>query len=110
MYPDLSGSLLEMNERFVDLLPITRRAYYHPSQKGSWSIKAVLPALVPELSYAELDGVQHGGDAQLAWMLAAKADPEERDRIANQLLEYCKLDTLAMVEIVDALLEKSSHG
>jgi hypothetical protein len=109
MYPDLSESLLEMNEHFVDLLPITRRAYYHPSQRGSWSIKTVLPALVPELNYSDLEGVQDGGDAQLAWMLAAKADPEERDRITNQLLEYCKLDTLAMVKIVNALLEKSSH-
>jgi len=106
MYPDLSESLLKMNERFVDLLPITRAAYYHPSQMGSWSIKAVLPALVPELSYADLDGVQHGGDAQLAWMLAAKADPDERKKIADQLLGYCKLDTLAMVRIVDALLDK----
>ncbi len=110
IYLDLSEPLLAMNERFVDLLPITRRAYYHPSQKGSWSIKAVLPALVPELSYSDLDGVQHGGDAQLAWMLATEADPKERSKIADQLLEYCKLDTLAMVRIVEALLEKSSHG
>jgi hypothetical protein len=104
MYPDLSDALLEMNERFVDLLPITRNAYYHPSQMGSWSIKAVLPALVPELNHSNLDGVQDGGDAQLAWIQAANADPEERNRIAGQLLEYCKLDTLAMVKIADELL------
>ncbi|MDX8405525.1 MAG: DUF2779 domain-containing protein [Mariprofundus sp.] len=105
LYPDLSDALLAMNERFVDLLPITRKAYYHPSQMGSWSIKAVLPALVPELSYADLDGVKDGGGAQLAWIQAEKADSEERNRIGDQLLEYCKLDTLAMVKIVDALLE-----
>ncbi len=110
MYPDMSESLLEMNERFVDLLPITRNAYYHPSQMGSWSIKAMLPALVPELNYADLDGVQNGGDAQLAWMQAASADVEERKRIADQLLQYCKLDTLAMVKIVDALLQRVDHG
>jgi len=107
MYPDLSDALLEMNARFVDLLPITRKAYYHPSQKGSWSIKAVLPALVPELNYADLDGVQNGGDAQLAWMQAASAEPEQRQAIADHLLAYCKLDTLAMVKIVDALIQKS---
>ena len=106
MYPDLSESLLEMNERFVDLLPITRAGYYNPSQRGSWSIKAVLPALVPELNYSDLDGVQNGGDAQLAWIEAAEATDEKRDEIANQLLEYCKLDTWAMVKIVDALLGK----
>jgi len=103
-FPDLSKSLLDMNERFVDLLPITRNAYYHPSQMGSWSIKSVLPALVPELSYSALEGVQDGGDAQLAWIQAANAEPTERNRIAGQLLEYCKLDTLAMVKIVDELL------
>jgi len=106
LYPDLSGALLEMNQRFVDLLPITRAAYYHPSQKGSWSIKAVLPALVPELNYADLDGVQNGGDAQLAWINAAKETDTKRAEIANQLLAYCKLDTWAMVKIVEALLEK----
>jgi len=97
-----------MNERFVDLLPITRKAYYHPSQMGSWSIKAVLPALVSELNYSDLDGVQNGGDAQLAWMQAASADAEESKQIADQLLEYCKLDTLAMVKIVDALLQAAA--
>jgi len=107
MYPDLSEALLDMNERFFDLLPLSRAAYYHPSQMGSWSIKAVLPALVPDLSYADLDEVHDGSDAQLAWMLAAQAKPDERERIAGQLLEYCKLDTLAMVKIVDALLVKT---
>jgi len=109
IYPDLSESLLEMNERFVDLLPITRAGYYHPSQKGSWSIKAVLPALVPELNYADLDGVQNGGDAQIAWFEASSGTEEERALIAKQLLEYCKLDTMAMVKIVDALLTKENN-
>lgn len=106
MYPDLSETLLEMNERFVDLLPITRAGYYHPSQKGSWSIKAVLPALVPELNYSDLDGVQDGGDAQIAWFEAAGENDEKRVLIANQLLEYCKLDTWAMVKIVEVLESK----
>jgi len=106
MYPDLSDALLEMNERFVDLLPVARAGYYHPSQKGSWSIKAVLPALVPELNYSDLDGVQDGGDAQIAWYDAADKNDEKRALIAKQLLEYCKLDTWAMVKIVEVLQEK----
>jgi len=108
MYPDLSEALLGMNERFFDLLPLARAAYYHPSQMGSWSIKAVLPALVSELSYADLEGVHDGGDAQLAWIKAANAKAKERKRIGDQLLEYCKLDTWAMVKIVESLLQKVS--
>ena len=54
-------------DRIVDLLPIARERYYHPSQEGSWSIKKVLPALVPELRYEELDGVQDGGMAMEAY-------------------------------------------
>ena len=106
MYPDLADTLLDMNERFFDLLPVTRAAYYHPSQMGSWSIKAVLPALVPELSYANLEGVHDGNDAQLVWIKAARADSTERKRIEDQLLAYCKLDTLAMVKIMDSLMER----
>jgi len=108
MYPDLSNALLDMNERFFDLLPLTRAAYYHPSQMGSWSIKAVLPALVPEMSYADLEEVHDGSDAQLAWMKAADATPQERKIVAKQLLAYCKLDTLAMVKIVDVLQQKTA--
>ena len=54
----------------VDLLPIARNRYYHPGQHGSWSIKAVLPAAVPELSYDQLDGVQDGNMAVAAFMEA----------------------------------------
>jgi len=108
LYPDLSNDLMDIHDRIQDLLPITRRAYYHPSQMGSWSIKAVLPALAPDLSYKDLEGVQHGGDAQLAWMLAANASEGEQERIAAQLREYCKLDTLAMVRIVDELTAKAN--
>jgi len=106
LYPDLSNALLGMHERFVDLLPIARNGYYHPSQKGPWSIKAVLPAL----NYADLEGVQNGSDAQLAWMQASGAEPEQRKVIADRLLAYCKLDTLGMVKIVDALLRVTKSG
>jgi hypothetical protein len=57
----------------VDLLPITRSHYYHPTQHGSWSIKAVLPAMVPELGYDALGGVQNGGQAQEAYLEAVDA-------------------------------------
>ncbi len=54
--PDLEGII----DRVVDLRPIASKRYYHPSQHGSWSLKAVLPAAVPDLSYDDLDGVQDG--------------------------------------------------
>ena len=73
----------------------------YPSQQGSWSIKAVLPAAVPELDYSQLDGVQDGGMAMEAFLEAVHPDtPEERRRLLReQLLAYCRLDTYAMVRL-----------
>lgn len=100
-HPNHSDALLAINARIVDLLPIARERYYHPSQEGSWSIKKVLPALVPELSYADLDGVQDGGKAQEAFMEAIhpNTSTERKSQLECQLLEYCKLDTYAMVRL-----------
>ena len=100
-FPNQSTALLEINERLVDLLPIARERYYHPSQQGSWSIKKVLPAVVPELSDDALDGVQDGGMAMEAFLEAIhpKASPERKAEIKQHLLAYCKLDTSAMVRL-----------
>ena len=99
-FTDLAPALLAINARVVDLLPIARNRYYHPDQQGSWSIKKVLPTL-SNLDYSQLDGVQDGGLAQDAYLRAIdKTNTEsERDRIRSQLLAYCKMDTLAMVEV-----------
>ena len=56
-YPDLAGRLGALDERIVDLHPPTRAHYYHPAMQGSWSIKAVLPTVAPDLSYASLGDV-----------------------------------------------------
>lgn len=100
-YPDLSEDLLAINARVVDLLPIARERYYHPSQEGSWSIKKVLPAVVPELRYDALDGVQDGGMAMAAFLEAIHPSTsiERKIEIEQQLLAYCKLDTYAMVRL-----------
>ncbi len=100
-FPALEKRLLNINERIVDLLPVARERYYHPSQKGSWSIKAVLPALVAELSYDNLEGVQNGGGAQAAYLEAIHPQTSEnrKQTLERQLLEYCKLDTYAMVRL-----------
>lgn len=100
-FPDLAASLQAIIERVVDLFPIARNRYYHPSQQGSWSLKAVLPALCPDLSYNQLDGVQDGGMAVAAFMeaIGPSTTTERKAEIEDQLLEYCKLDTFAMVRI-----------
>ncbi len=98
-FPEHAAGLLAITDRIVDLLPIARRHYYHPSQHGSWSLKAVLPAAVPDLSYSDLEGVQDGMMAQQAYMEALTANPERKEQLRQQLHEYCKLDTLAMVRL-----------
>lgn len=100
-FPHLSAALLAINARVVDLYPIARERYYHPSQQGSWSIKKVLPAVVPELRYDALDGVQDGGMAMEAFLEAIHPDTsaERKSQIEQQLLAYCRLDTYAMVRL-----------
>ncbi len=100
-YPHLSVPLLAINAHVVDLLPIARERYYHPSQQGSWSIKKVLPAVVPELRYDALDGVQDGGMAMDAFLegIHPNTSAERKAQIKQQLLAYCKLDTYAMVRL-----------
>ncbi len=109
-FPELAQDLLALNSRVVDLLPIARAYYYHPSQKGSWSIKAVLPALCPDpnLHYDKLDGVQDGGMAMSAFVeaIAPQTTPARKAEIEQQLLDYCKLDTYAMVRLWSAFTGK----
>ena len=100
-FPDLAGRLHAIAGRMVDLLPIAQEHYYHPAMKGSWSIKAVLPTIAPELNYQGLVEVQDGTMAQSAYLEAISSNtaPDRRDRLTQALREYCKLDTLAMVKI-----------
>lgn len=100
-FPLLAKPLLALNERVVDLLPVARDHFYHPSQKGSWSIKAVLPALCPDLDYGQLEGVQDGGMAMNAFLeaLAPHTSWARKSEIEQQLLNYCALDTYAMVRV-----------
>ena len=100
-FKKLAPALRAIEERLVDLLPIARANYYHPSQQGSWSIKAVLPAVAPDLSYELLDGVQNGGMAMEAYAEAINLNtkPERKKEIEQQLLAYCGLDTYAMVRL-----------
>ena len=100
-HPRLAPALHAINDRIVDLLPVARQHYYHPSQQGSWSIKAVLPALCPDLRYDNLDGVQDGGAAQQAYLeaIAPATSAARKAELERQLLAYCRLDTWAMVRL-----------
>jgi len=100
-FPELAHSLEAIIARVVDLKPIARNRYYHPSQQGSWSLKSILPAICPDLSYDSLGGVQDGGMAVAAFMEAI--DPNTTSNrnyeIENQLVPYCRLDTIALVRL-----------
>jgi hypothetical protein len=108
-YPRYRAALARLAERVVDLLPIVEAHYYHPSQEGSWSIKKVLPAMVPDLRYDQLEGVQDGGAAMEAYVEATSptTDAERKSEIERQLLAYCGLDTYAMLRLWQVLAGRS---
>lgn len=100
-FPQQAPDLQAIAARLVDLHPIAKNRFYHPSQHGSWSLKSVLPAAIPHLSYATLEGVQDGGAAVEAYQEAIRPDTsaERKVEIEEQLVSYCELDTFAMVEL-----------
>jgi hypothetical protein len=101
--PEFAGRIRKIQRRLWDLLPVIRNHVYHPRFGGSFSLKYVLPALVPEMSYAGME-VADGTDAGLAWeSLMRDLDQAERDRIRKALLDYCGQDTLAMVRLLEKL-------
>lgn len=101
-FPDLAKPIQKVIKRLFDLLPLSRDHYYHPEMRGSWSIKAVLPTIAPELSYEGM-AVAHGGAAQEAYeeITLPETTTERKAQLRQGLLEYCELDTLAMVRIAD---------
>ena len=101
-YPKHKAALLSIKERMVDLWPIAKDYYYNPSQQGSWSIKKVLPAVAPHLDYDQLDGVKDGGMAMDAFeeAISNSAEKKRKETLKQQLLKYCELDTIAMVELL----------
>jgi hypothetical protein len=99
LYPDLQAALHSIIDRLWDQMAIFKDDYKHLRFGGSYSIKNVLPVLVPSLSYDILP-VQRGDQAQLVWQqLINSADGDEKRSLAEALLAYCKMDTLGMVEI-----------
>jgi predicted RecB family nuclease len=98
------GADQEIQSRLWDLLPVVRNNVYHPRFAGSFSLKAVLPALVPVMTYEGMD-VANGTDAGLAWesLVRGGLDQSERERTRKALLDYCGQDTLALVKVLHKL-------
>ena len=101
--PEQAEALDAIESRLFDLLPVVRNAYYHPDFRGSFSIKNVLPALVPGMGYDDL-AVADGQTAAVRYVRAlVSADPQEHQPTFNDLRAYCARDTLAMVKLREAL-------
>ena len=107
LYPDLAEHLMNIHDNFADLMiPFEDKSYYNKAMEGSYSIKFVLPALFPndpELDYHNLEGVQNGMEASNTFALMDDMSNEELEKHREYLLKYCKLDTYAMVKILEKL-------
>lgn len=99
-----SARVSSICERLWDLLPFVRRHIYHPDFHGSFSIKSVLPALVPGMTYEGME-VADGVAAGLAWKRIVRSDDDDagKQRLTSALLAYCGQDTLAMVKLIHCL-------
>ncbi len=108
-YPDLADHLMNIGSNIKDLLvPFQSGYYYTKAMGGSFSIKSVLPALFPDdpaLDYHNLDQIHNGGEAMNIFPKIKDMPPEEAERTRKNLLEYCKLDTFAMVKVWQKLNE-----
>ncbi len=112
LYPDLAPHLLNIADNIKDLIdPFRAGDYYVPAMGGSFSIKSVLPALFPDepsLNYHNLDDrCQNGGDAMTIFPRIKDMEPEEAKASRQALLNYCKLDTWAMVKVWERLEQRA---
>ena len=99
MLPARKRAIERVQARLVDLLPITRAHYYHPKMEGSWSLKDVLPTIPGGKDYSDLNEVQDGGAAQVAYAeaIAPGTTSVRKAALRRALIEYCKRDTEALI-------------
>jgi len=102
--PTYASNIKIIKAKIWDLLVVVRRNVYHPAFAGSFSLKFVLPAFVPEMTYETLE-VAEGTAAGLAWarLIEPATPPVEKSRLRKALLEYCKQDTLALAKLLEVL-------
>ena len=102
-FPDYAPAIKSMTERLWDLHPVFEKHYRHWRFGSKSSIKVVLPTIVPELSYKNLE-IQEGGGASFGWVRMIESnDVVEQEEVAEALIAYCGLDTLAMVRLLEVL-------
>lgn len=109
--PKQAAALKKMGDRFVDPLPVVRGSVYAPEFRGSFSIKAVAPALLgDEFAYGGLD-VGEGQEAQVAFdqLISALTPSAEKEKLRTAMLAYCCQDTLAMIKLVEWLYQQVSE-
>lgn len=108
LYPDLEEHLMNIHGNIKDLMvPFRNKDYYNKAMQGSYSIKYVLPALFPDdpsLDYHNLEGVHNGSEASAVFATMAEMEPEQLEEYREHLLNYCKLDTFAMVKVWERLM------
>ena len=106
-YPVYAGHLMNIHDNFIDLAILFKNGdYWMPSMQSHYGLKYALPAIVPEMkeAYPDLDSVHNGTDAMAMFKKLGEAtDFDEIAKIKSALLEYCKLDTYAMVKILNNL-------
>jgi len=102
--PEFSGRIRKIQRRLWDLLPVIRNHVYHPAFAGSYSLKSVLPALVPEMTYEGM-AVADGQQAGVEWESLVRGgwSEAERQQKRKALLDYCGQDTLALVTLLEHL-------
>jgi hypothetical protein len=102
--PKLRKRLNAINEGMVDLMePFRQRDIYDWRMNGSYSLKSVLPVLVPEMTYESLE-IRDGAMASEAYFaMEGIGDPAELSRLRKALLEYCKQDTLGLVRLLEKM-------
>jgi CRISPR/Cas system-associated exonuclease Cas4 (RecB family) len=107
LHPEASAFFLDMNNRIFDLMKVFTQHYADPAFGGSFSIKNVLPVMLPELTYKSLE-IQNGTMALSEWekMVTGQMTDEYRAQTRENLLRYCELDTRAMVELYNILQKK----
>jgi hypothetical protein len=107
-FPQYEDPLLKLLDRIIDLKePFTKGMVYHKEMGNSFSIKSVYPAMVPDqkMAYKNLDTVHNGSEAMQVLEALPRLKGDDYQLARTQLLEYCKLDTLSMVEITHRLFE-----
>jgi predicted RecB family nuclease len=106
--PALATELAALEAKLIDLHPVVKNCVYHPDFRGSFSLKDILTPLCPELTYNDLvivDGRVASVEIARLLFVADKIPQHERDRVRNELLDYCERDTWAMVRLVERLRE-----